>query len=275
MYSAALALAGGVQGEDRLVTRYALPNGLDVVLVPEHRVPKVALNLSHKVGSVNEPPGRSGFAHLFEHLMFSGTPAHPSIDETYGALGITSNAFTTEDSTVYHAEALSSALPVMLAVEADRMANQGAAITREDLDLQRAVVLNEMRENVLDHVTGAGWEAMRTALFPPDHPYSRAVIGSMADLAAARIGDVRDFFDAFYAPSNAILVVVGDFEIEAAKAMIADTFGRVPPGSEVARAAPSEVEPARLRLEFEDRSPTPVVVLGWTVPGFGSAELGA
>jgi zinc protease len=275
MLHTALAPAVAGEREDRPVFRYALRNGLDVVLVPDRRVPKVALNLSYKVGSVNEPPGRSGFAHLFEHLMFSGTPAYPNIDETYGALGITSNAFTGEDSTVYHAEGLSASLPVMLSVEADRMANQGAAITVEDLDLQRAVVLNEMRENVLDYVTGAGWEAMRAALFPPGHPYSRAVIGSMADLADARIEDVLRFFDAHYTPNNAILVIAGDFEVEDVRGMIADTFGRVPRGPDVARVSPVEIEPRRLRLEFEDGSPTPVVVLGWAVPAFGSPELGA
>jgi predicted Zn-dependent peptidase len=163
----------------------------------------------------------------------------------------------------------------MLAVEADRMANQGAAITEADLELERGIVLNEMRENVLDHATGAGWEAIRTALFPPGHPYSRAVIGSMADLAEAKIEDVHRFFDLHYAPNNAILVLAGDFDTADAMAMIAETFGQIPRGPDLPRSGSLAVEPTRLRLDFEDRCPTPVIVLGWTVPPFGTPELGA
>ena len=133
---------------------YTLDNGLEVVLLPDHRVPKAALTLAYKVGSINEPVGRSGFAHLFEHLMFSGTPTWPDFDEAYGALGLDNNAFTTEDQTVYRGEGLASALPVMLSIEADRMANLGNAVDQAELDIQRDVVLNEMRQNVLDSPGG-------------------------------------------------------------------------------------------------------------------------
>ncbi len=272
---AAVALAASAQAEDEVVVRYELPNGLEVVLQPDARVPKVVLQLGYKVGSVNEPPGRSGFAHLFEHLMFSGTDAFPDPDAAYGAIGVDSNAFTSEDRTVYHAEGLASALPVMLSIEADRMANQGAAISEADLDLQRAVVLNEMRESVLDAAGAGGWEAVRAALFPPGHPYNRSVIGSMSDLAEARIEDVHAFFDAYYAPNNCILVLVGDFEVEDARALIADTFGRVPRGSEVPRTAPVLNAPTRARLQLEDQTPTATLTLGWTAPGFASTEVGA
>lgn len=270
----ALTFAGDAPAREQIPIRYALSNGLDVVLVPDHRVPKVAVGVSYRVGSMNEPPGRSGFAHLFEHLMFSGTPAWPNIDVAFGAVGVDINAWTWEDRTYYHAEGLSSTLPFILSVEADRMANQGAAIDKEDLDVQRAVVLNEMRENVLDYVNGSGWEAIRTALFPAPHPYSRAVIGSMADLAAATLEDVHAFFDAYYSPNNAILAIVGDFDPEDAKALIAKTFGRVPRGPEVAPPHPPELAPARARIELEDKTPTPTIALGWSVPGFTSPELG-
>lgn len=263
---AVLALAGAAFGQERPILRYSLENGLDVVLVPDHRVPKVVVDLSCRVGSMNEPPGRSGFAHLFEHLMFAGTPAYPDIDAIYGAEGIGLNAYTYEDRTLYYAEGMASTLPLILSVEADRMANQGAAITHEDLDLQRAVVLNEMRQNTLDTVNGSGVTALNAALFPAPHPYSRAVIGSMADIAAATFADVKSFFDAYYAPNNAILVVVGDFDPVQAQAMIADTFGRIPRGADVPQPPILPVPPARVRLEMEDRVPTPGLMLGWAVP---------
>ncbi|MFY8030822.1 MAG: M16 family metallopeptidase, partial [Devosia sp.] len=177
-----LASAPLAQDADPAIVHYQLDNGLEVILAPDSRAPKVVLNVAFKVGSMNEPPGRSGFAHLFEHLMFSGTPAYPNIDAAYGALGVSLNAWTYEDETVYYEEGLSSSLPYILALEADRMANQGQAITQEDLDIQRAVVLNEMRENVLDTPSGAGWEGFRSALFPPGHPYHRPVLGSIADI---------------------------------------------------------------------------------------------
>src|SRR5690606_5179828 len=204
----------------------------------------------------------------------SGTPAWPDIDVAYGAVGVDINAWTWEDRTYYHAEGLSSALPFILSVEADRMAQQGAAIDQEDLDVQRAVVLNEMRENVLDYVNGAGWEAMRTALFPAPHPYSRAVIGSMADLAEATLEDVHAFFETYYAPNNAILAIVGDFDPDDARALIAETFGRVPRGPDIARPHLPDLEPARARIELEDKTPTPTVALGWSVPPFTAPDLG-
>lgn len=270
-----LAPASAAQEADPQITRYKLPNGLEIILAPDRRVPKVVLTISYRVGSLNEPPGRAGFAHLFEHLMFAGTPTYPNIDEAYGAIGVGLNAWTFEDRTLYYSEGLSSTLPYMLALEADRMANQGAAITREDLDVQRAVVLNEMRENILDAVNGAGWTAFRAALYPAPHPYGRGVLGSMADLQAATIGDVHGFFATYYVPNNATLVLVGDFAVEDVKALIGATFARVPRSAPVPRPAPAPLRPSRARIELEDSTPVPTIAMGWATPTFAAPENGA
>jgi len=258
-----------------IIEHYRLKNGLEVVLAPDRRVPKVVLDIAYRVGSLNEPPGRSGFAHLFEHLMFSGTPAYPNIDEAYGAVGVGINAWTYQDKTLYYAEGLSSALPFMLALEADRMANQGLAIEQSDLDIQRDVVLNEMRQTVLDTPAAAGWEAMRSALYPEGHPYHRQVLGSMADLEAATLDDVRGFFATYYVPNNAILTLVGDFDIADVKALIDATFALVPRGADVPRPSPVEVTPQRARIELQDAVAALAVMNGWTTPPYQSPVNGA
>jgi zinc protease len=269
----ALAFAGGTTAQETSpLIRYELDNGLDVILHRDDRVPKIAVNISYRVGAMNEPPGRSGFAHLFEHLMFAGTPTVPNIDEAYAHAGLSINAYTWPDRTTYHAEGLKTALPLVLSVEADRMANQGSAITQEDLDIQRGVVLNEMRQNVLDWVTGSALEAMLTGLQPPSHPYSRSVLGSMADLEAATIEDVHAFSNFYYVPGNATLAVVGDFDVEEAKAMIADTFGRVAPGPDVPPVSATAHEPTRIRMTLEDKVAGPTLMLGWSFPAMQDDE---
>ncbi|CCV16036.1 pitrilysin family protein [Mesorhizobium sp. STM 4661] len=257
------------------IATYALDNGLQVVLVPDHRAPKVVMNLRYRVGSMNEPAGRSGFAHLFEHLMFSGTPAWPNVFGAHAALGNKINAWTTEDGTVYYVDGLSSSLPMILSLEADRMANLGRSVTQAKLDLQRSVVKNEMRQNVLDKAGASGWEAFWSGLFPKPHPYSRMVIGSVADLDAATLDDVRGFFNTYYLPNNAVLVLVGDLEVVETRALIADTFGRVLRGADVARPAIPEPGQARLRLALEDRVPSPIVVIGFSGPVARSPDNGA
>ena len=270
----AVVLLGGasvvVGDELPKVVQYQLDNGLQVLLSPDSKVPKVGLALVYRVGGMNEPAGRSGFAHLFEHLMFSGTPEYPRIDDTYSALGVQNNAFTEEDRTVYVADALASALPVLLSVEADRMANLGGDVDQRELDLQRDVVKNEMRQTVLDSAGQPGMEALRSALFPAPHPYAEAVIGSIADLDAAQLDDVKGFFDTYYVPNNAVLALAGDFDVEAVKALIAETFGRVPRGADVAEPTAAPPKPVALRLAFTDRVPSPMVVLAVAGPPIGS-----
>lgn len=254
--------------------RYTLDNGLQVVLAPDRRVPKIVMNLRYRVGSMNEPAGRSGFAHLFEHLMFSGTPAWPAVFDAHSAMGNTINAWTQEDGTVYYVESLSSTLPTVLAIEADRMANLGDNVDQRKLDLQRNVVKNEMRQNVLDSAGSAGWSAFWSGLFPKSHPYSRAVIGSIADLDAASLDDVRGFFNTYYVPNNAVLVLVGDFAVDDARALVADTFGRVPRGADVPRPQARAVEPTKLRLEVTDKMSTPMIAIGFDGPPASSTENG-
>ncbi|WP_167334870.1 M16 family metallopeptidase [Mesorhizobium loti] len=266
---------GAATGKAEPIVTYALDNGLQVVLVPDHRAPKVVMNLRYRVGSMNEPAGRSGFAHLFEHLMFSGTPAWPNVFGAHAALGNEINAWTTEDGTVFYVDGLSSSLPMILSLEADRMANLGRSVTQAKLDLQRSVVKNEMRQNVLDKAGASGWEAFWSGLFPKPHPYSRMVIGSVADLDAATLDDVRGFFNTYYLPNNAVLVLVGDLKVDDAKALIADTFGRVPRGADVARPTVPEPTQARLKLVLEDRVPSPVVVVGFSGPAAQSPDNGA
>lgn len=255
--------------------RYTLDNGLQVVLAPDRRVPKVVMNLRYRVGSMNEPAGRSGFAHLFEHLMFSGTKAWPNVFDAHSAMGNNINAWTQEDGTVYYVEGLSSGLPTILAIEADRMANLGDNVDKRKLDLQRSVVKNEMRQNVLDSAGAAGWNAFWSGLFPKSHPYSRAVIGSIADLDAASLDDVRGFFHTYYVPNNAILVLVGDFALDDAKALIADTFGRVPRASDVPRPSAGAVIPTKIRLDVTDRVATSSVAIGFDGPPASAEENGA
>lgn len=258
-------------GEDLpKVVQYQLDNGLEVLLAPDSKVPKVGLALVYRVGGMNEPAGRSGFAHLFEHLMFSGTSKYPKIDETYSALGIQNNATTEEDRTVYVVDALASTLPVLLSVEADRMANLGGEVDQRELDLQRDVVKNEMRQTVLDSAGQPGIQALRAALFPAPHPYAEAVIGSIADLDAAKLEDVKAFFNAYYVPNNAVLSVAGDFDVEAVKAMIADTFGRVPRGADVPVPEAKAPGPVALRVDVTDRLPSPIVVLAVAGPPIDS-----
>lgn len=257
------------------VVSYELANGLRVSLAPDSTVPKVAMYLRYRVGSMNEPAGRSGFAHLFEHLMFSGTADWPDVFGAHLAHGNVINAWTSEDGTVYYAEGISANLPMILSLEADRMANLGGEVEQSELDLQRAVVKNEMRQNVLDQAGNAGWEAVWSGLFPKGHPYSRSVIGSMADLDAATLDDVRGFFNTYYVPNNAVLAIVGDFDTEAAKALIEDTFGRIARGGDVATPHAPETAPTAARLVLEDRLPNPWVMIAHSGPRIGEPENGA
>lgn len=219
---------GTVHAQPAPIESYVLDNGLTVVIAPDSKVPKVAVTLKYKVGVANEPAGRSGFAHLFEHLMFAGTPAYPDIDTILSAEGLSYNATTSEDETTYFAAGMAAALPVILSVYADQAANIGAAVTEEDLATQRAVVRNERRQNVLDSPGASAITALQTGMFPAGHPYHRALIGSIADLEAATLEDVRAFFNAYYVPANAVLAIVGDVEVEAVRGLVADTFGRIP-----------------------------------------------
>ena len=207
--------------------KYVLPsNGLEIILSEDHSLPIVAVNVWYHAGPINEPPSRTGFAHLFEHLMFQGSKhvgddMHFKLLEASGASLI--NGTTDYDRTNYFETVPSNQLEMVLWLESDRMGFLRDTLTQEKLDNQREVVMNERRQSVDNVPYGPSNEKLIQALFPPEHPYYGNVIGSMEHLTAATLDDVRTFYDAYYAPSNATLVVAGDFDVKKTKTWI-DTY---------------------------------------------------
>ena len=212
--------------------RYSLRNGLRVVLSPEPRTPVVAVNLWYDVGSRNERPGRTGFAHLFEHMMFQGSSHVPDtahfayIEKAGGSL----NGSTWLDRTNYFETVPSHYLELALWLESDRMGFLLPAMTQEKLDNQRDVVKNERRWRVDNQPYGDWDERMQALMYPPEHPYHHSVIGSMDDLDAASLEDVETFFRTFYAPNNAVLTICGDYDRARVVELIEQYFGDIPAG---------------------------------------------
>lgn len=258
--------------------RYTLPSGLVVVLHPDHRVPTVAVSLWFRVGSGDERPGLTGFAHLFEHLMFMGTRRVPSgeLDRIVEAEGGVSNASTSEDETGYLDVGPAHLLETFLWLEADRLATLGDDITEDKLERQRAVVENERRQSYENRPYGAVELVLPEHLFPIGHPYHHPVIGAAADLRAATVADVRGFFATWYRPDNAQLVVAGDFEASAARRMIDRWFGWMPQRPPSARPRPAPATLLRSeRVVLPDRVEVPQVTLAFlTAAAFapGDAE---
>src|SRR4051794_20368701 len=248
-FAAALAMAvaaAPARGDDRTpqvpdlkVQTYTLPNGLEVILHEDHTTPSVGVNLWYKVGSKNEKTGRTGFAHLFEHLMFQGSAHHDN--EYFGPIekvGARINGSTSTDRTNYFETLPSNALELALWLESDRMGFLLPALTQAKLDNQRDVVKNERRQRVDNVPYGQSMEKMLEALYPEDHPYHHSVIGSMADLSAASRADVSAFFRTYYTPNNASLAIVGDIQPEEARRLVAKYFGPIPAGPKVPRREP-------------------------------------
>jgi len=211
-------------------TKTTLSNGLVVILSADHAVPQVAVNVSYDVGSRMERVGRTGFAHLFEHLMFMGTRLAPTgaYDAWMEAAGGRNNAWTAEDRTDYFDIAPSTALPLLLWLEADRMRNLGPLVDQEKLNLQRDVVRNERRQSIENRPYGVEELELPRLVWPEGHPYHHPVIGSHEDLEAASVGDVKDFFATWYDPANASLVVAGDFDPDTTRAALDRWFGSIP-----------------------------------------------
>ena len=193
------------------VEQYTLPNGLRVVLRPDHSLPLVSVNLWVRAGSADEEPGRTGLAHLFEHLMFKGTRRVPDgmMDRLLEEAGGSNNGTTSEDRTSYYETVPSNFLALALWIEGDRLATLLEAMTQEKLDNQREVVLNERRQTHENAPYGMAEQQLRAALYPQGHPYRSLVIGAPEDLRAASLIDARAFFRRFYAPNNLTLVVAG------------------------------------------------------------------
>jgi zinc protease len=249
--------------------KYALDNGLTVLLHRDASLPIVAVEMWYRVGPVNEPPGRSGFAHLFEHLMFEGSRhVGREFDKLLESIGATNvNGTTSWDRTNYFETVPREHLELVLWIESDRMGFLLDAVDQERLDIQRDVVKNERRQSYENAPYGPSTLAMLDAMFPAGHPYHGAVIGSMRDLSAATLDDVREFFDAYYAPSNAILALAGDFDANGAKALVQKYFGSLPkkPPTRVVRPpTPPLTKP--IRLTVEEPVELARVSFGWITP---------
>src|SRR5215203_3826648 len=239
---------------------YALPNGLTVILSPDRTTPTVAVNLWYHVGSKNEAPGRTGFAHLFEHVMFTGSGHVPYglHDKLTEGVGGGNNGTTSNDRTTYYETVPSNYLESAIWLEADRMGYLLDTLDIAKLNAQRDIVKNERRQSYDNQPYGRANEILSAATYPASHPYSWDVIGSMEDLSAASEADVKSFFKLYYAPNNAFLSIVGDFETAEAKAWVTKYFGDIPRGGAITRPA---VAPVKLiegkRLVYEDRVQVP------------------
>jgi zinc protease len=248
--------------------KHTLANGLDVLLHEDHSCPIIAVNLWYHVGSKNEVPGRTGFAHLFEHLMFEGSQHHDRgfFPPLQGA-GASLNGSTNADRTNYWEVVPSNALELALWMESDRMGYLLPALTETKFTNQRDVVLNERRQNYENRPYGLAPMAMLAALFPPDHPYHWTTIGEIADLNAAKLEDVRAFFSRYYHPANASLAIAGDVGVDEALTLARAYFEDLEPGPAVAPVRPAEVVlRGETRLVLEDRVELPRVYVGWMTP---------
>lgn len=256
---------------------FTLDNGLNVYLIRDNALPIITANLWFNVGSKDEVAGRTGFAHLFEHLMFMGTDSVPDIDIVLESGGGSNNASTREDVTNYYTVAPENMLEMVLYIEADRFANLDKAMTQEKLDKQRDVVLNERRQSYENQPYGKLWLAMPEALYPAGHPYAHPVIGSVEDIRSATVEDVVSFFRTYYVPSNVSLVVAGDFESDRARRLVEKYFGQVTKRpAPVAVSVPQVTHPVVTRKVIEDTVQMPRLTFVWHSPAFmtpGDAEL--
>jgi len=268
----ALCALAQAQNIDIPYQKFVLDNGLTLIVHEDHKAPIVAVNLWYHVGSKNEKPGKTGFAHLFEHLMFGGSLHAPgSYIKAIESVGATDlNGTTNEDRTNYFENVPTSALDFTLWMEADRMGYLD--LSQKTLDLQRGVVQNEKRQDENEPYALAE-EAMPSNTYPAGHPYSWPVIGDMADLDAASFKDVQEWFKTYYGPSNVVIVLAGDIDAKTAKEKVEKYFGDIPPGPPVTH---QQAWVAKMtgthRSVTQDRVPLPRVYMVWNVPQFGSAD---
>ena len=258
-------------------TQHTLANGLRVIIHEDRRLPMVAVNLWYHVGSKNEHPGRTGFAHLFEHLMFEGSQHydkgyfHP-LQEAGAAL----NGSTNPDRTNYWEVVPTNAFDLALWMESDRMGYLLPALTTHKFETQREVVLNERRQNYENRPYGLATSAIVSSLFPSNHPYHWMTIGETADLKAATFDDVTEFFRAYYHPSNASLVVAGDVDTNEALDRVRAYFEEIPAGPGRAPVTAHAELGTERRLLLEDRVELPRLYLAWHSPAMftdGDAEM--
>jgi zinc protease len=278
-----LLLATPLAGQDVSIphTLFTLPNGLTVIVHEDHSTPIAAVNVWYHVGSGYEEPGRTGFAHLFEHVMFEGSAHVPrgEFDRLLEGAGGVSNGSTNPDRTNYYETVPSNAVELALWLEADRMGHLLETMSQEKLDIQRDVVKNERRQRYENQPYGMFYEAVFEALYPDGHPYSWSTIGSMEDLSAASLEDVESFFRRYYVPNNAVLVVAGDVEAERIREIVERLFAGIPAGAEVEKPdLPVPQIPETRYITMEDRVTLPQINLAWRARPFfseGDAALDA
>ena len=275
-----LAQTGGARSASRAqeidipYTRFVLDNGLTVIVHEDHKAPIVAVNMWYHVGSKNEKPGKTGFAHLFEHLMFGGSEhAQGRYIETMEKVGATDlNGTTNNDRTNYFENVPTSAVDLTLWMESDRLGHLLGAFDEKTLTLQRGVVQNEKRQGE-NRPYGVTDQLLTQNTYPAGHPYSWTVIGEMADLDAASMNDVKEWFKTYYGPSNVVMVIAGDIDVKTAREKAEKYFGDIPAGPPVAH---QEVWIAKMtgthRQIVQDRVPQARIYKLWNVPEYGSAD---
>lgn len=246
--------------------KFSLPNGLEVILYPDPASPIVSINIWYRVGSANEKPGKTGFAHLFEHMMFQGSKNVPKeghfkyIQEAGGTL----NGSTSIDRTNYYESVPANYLELLLWLESDRMGFLLPALTQDKLDNQKEVVMNERRQRYENQPYGLAWEVLFSNLFTNDHPYSWPTIGWMEDIAKFELDDVRNFFNTYYAPNNASLVLGGNFDIDASVKLIEKYFGEISGGATIPHIdAPGQNLKESGRIIQEDNVQLPRLYMAW------------
>ena len=268
------AMYAQVGNVDVAYQKFVLKNGLTLIVHEDHKAPIVAVNIWYHVGSKNERPGKTGFAHLFEHLMFGGSENHQKrYIEAMEPIGATDlNGTTNSDRTNYFENVPTSAVDYTLWLESDRMGHLLGAIDQKTLDLQRGVVQNEKRQGE-NQPYGVAYELITKATYPAGHPYSWTVIGSMDDLNAASMSDVQEWFKTYYGPSNAVLSVAGDIDAATARQKVEKYFGDIPAGPPIAA---NRVWIAKMtgthRQVAEDRVPQARIYKVWNVPQDGTAD---
>jgi zinc protease len=276
LFAVVLAVGARAQNKDVDIPfqKFVLDNGLTVIVHEDHKAPIVAINTWYHVGSKNEKLGKTGFAHLFEHLMFGGSEHSPGryIDamEKIGATDL--NGTTNNDRTNYFENVPTSAVDYTLWMESDRMGFLLGSLDQKTLDLQRGVVQNEKRQGE-NQPYAVSRQLITQNTYPAGHPYSWTVIGDMADLSAAAMEDVKEWFRTYYGPSNVTIVLAGDIDVKTAKEKVEKYFGNIPPGPPVAH---QEVWVAKMtgthRQIVEDRVPQARIYKVWNIPQYGSAD---
>ena len=258
--------------------KFELSNGLDVILHEDHSIPMVSVNMWYHVGSKNEKPGRTGFAHLFEHLMFEGSKHHNhNFAQPLEEIGGTDNGSTSTDRTNYWSNVPSDQLELALWLESDRMGFLLDVMTQDKLDNQRDIVKNEKRQNYDNKPYGRAWAIIPEMMFPAGHPYHWIPIGSMEDLSAASLDDVSDFFKTYYIPNNASLCIAGDINVEETKKLVEKYFSSIPSGAPVDRleSQPVSLDGISTKTIYDNVS-LGKLIYGWHSPALytkGDAEL--